>query len=146
MLHRFSYGPHGTTGAESLLHSLCGSDGIQPLAEWVNVNGTLYGTTEYVFTARDTGTTIAGGSHNAGTVYTIDATGKETVLYSIRGGSDGALPLSGLIDVTRTLCGTTLRGGGNPVGCSPSYAGCGTAYSISTKGQEKVLFAFGGLA
>jgi len=121
-----------TSGTEKLLHSLCGSDGIQPLAGLVNVNGTLYGTTVY------------GGAHNYGTVYTIDATGKEKVLYSFQSGSDGALPFSALIDVNGTLYGTTSQGGGNHVGCSPSYAGCGTAYSIGTTGDEKVLYAFGG--
>jgi uncharacterized repeat protein (TIGR03803 family) len=174
-----------TSGTEKLLHSFCGySEGVQPLAGLVNVNGTLYGTTQYGVSSTDGGTvysvttsgtfktvhnfaggpndgaepsaplldvngtlygtTAYGGSHNHGTVYTIDATGKEKVLYNFQGGPDGALPFSSLIDVNGTLYGTTLQGGGNPVGCSPSYAYCGTVYSVSTTGKEKVIYAFGG--
>jgi uncharacterized repeat protein (TIGR03803 family) len=173
-----------TTGTETILHSFCGYDGIQPLAGLLNVNGTLYGTTQYGVSSSNDGTvysvttagtfkilhnftgspkdgaepaapllkvngtlygtTAYGGSSKYGTVYTIDATGKEKVLYNFQGGSDGALPFSDLIDVNGTLYGTTLQGGGNHVGCSPSYAGCGTVYSISTTGHEKVLYSFGG--
>jgi uncharacterized repeat protein (TIGR03803 family) len=123
-----------TAGKFKILHNFTGSpnDGAEPAAPLLNVNGTLYGTTVY------------GGSGKNGTVYTVDATGKEKVLYNFQGGSDGALPFSGLIDVNGTLYGTTLQGGGNHVGCSPSYAGCGTVYSISTTGSEKVLYSFGG--
>ena len=122
-----------TSGTFKTLHTFTGSpDGAEPAAPLLNVNGTLYGTTAY------------GGSEQSGTVYTIDATGKEKVLYSFQGGSDGALPFSDLIDVKGTLYGTTLEGGGNHVGCSPSYAGCGTVYSISATGHEKVLYSFGG--
>jgi uncharacterized repeat protein (TIGR03803 family) len=123
-----------TAGTFKIVHNFTGSpnDGSRPAAPLLDVNGTLYGTTLY------------GGSDKDGTVYTIDATGKERVLYNFQGGSDGALPSSGLIDVNGTLYGTTLRGGGNHVGCSPSCAGCGTVYSISTTGHEKVLYSFGG--
>jgi uncharacterized repeat protein (TIGR03803 family) len=63
------------------------------------------------------------------------------VLYRFRGGSDGRNPQSGLIDVNGTLYGTTYFGG-DGTGC---YApGCGTVYSISTSGTEKVLYAFKG--
>ena len=122
-----------TAGTFKILHNFGSNDGCEPATPLLNVKGTLYGTTAY------------GGSSKSGTVYTIDATGKEKVLYNFQGGSDGALPFSGLIDVNGTLYGTTLEGGGNRVGCSPSYAGCGTVYSITTKGSEKVLYAFGGM-
>jgi uncharacterized repeat protein (TIGR03803 family) len=89
------------------------------------------------------GTTAYGGSGNSGTVYTIDVTGKEKVLYNFQGGSDG-VPFSGLIDVNATLYGTTLQGGGNHVGCYSSNTDCGTVYSISTTGHENVLYSFGG--
>jgi uncharacterized repeat protein (TIGR03803 family) len=45
-----------------------------------------------------------------------------------------------LIDVDGTLYGTTLRGGGS--GCSGD--GCGTVFSISTSGSEKILYRFQG--
>lgn len=62
------------------------------------------------------------------------------VLHRFSGGSDGAIPYAGLIDVRGTLYGTTNVGGG-------SYYcrhGCGTVYSISTTGAEKVLHRFTG--
>ena len=137
------YGPSGsnwgtvysvtTSGTFKTLHTFTGSpDGTEPAAPLLNMKGTLYGTTAY------------GGSDENGTVYSMDATGKEKVLYNFQGGSDGALPFSGLIDVNGTLYGTTLEGGGNHVGCYPSNTGCGTVYSISTTGHEKVLYSFGG--
>ena len=123
-----------TGGAYKTVHNFTNSpnDGAEPAAPLLNVNGTLYGTTAY------------GGSGGFGTVYTIDAKGNEKVLYSFQGGYDAARPFSGLINVNGTLYGTTLEGGTGRVGCSPSYAGCGTVYSISTKGREKVLYSFGG--
>ncbi|MBV9719757.1 MAG: hypothetical protein JOZ77_10580 [Candidatus Eremiobacteraeota bacterium] len=122
-----------TSGTFKIVHNFTGSpkDGAEPAAPLLDVNGTLYGTTGY------------GGSNELGTVFTIDAAGKEKVLYSFQGGADGAQPFSDLIDVNGTLYGTTLRGGGHHVGCAPSYAGCGTVYSITPSGSESVLYSFG---
>ena len=66
----------------------------------IDVNGTLYGTTNF------------GGAYGPGTVFSISASGKEKVLHSFAGGSDGAGPYGGLIDVNGTLYGTTEFGGG----------------------------------
>ncbi len=122
-----------TTGVEKVLYRFAGgSDGDTP-NDLVNVKGTLYGTTYY-----------GGGSecsgYGCGTVYSISTTGAEKVLYRFAGGSDGAAPSSSLVNVTGTLYGTTTAGGGS--GCS-GY-GCGTVYSISTSGVEKVLYRFAG--
>jgi len=126
-----------TTGNEKVLHTFTGPpDGAEPVAPLLNVNGTLYGTTVYGGTGCHSG--------GCGTVFSISTTGKEKVLYSFQGGSDGALPLSGLIDVNGTFYGTTLRGGGNHLGCQPSYAGCGTVFSITTSGSERVVYRFNG--
>jgi uncharacterized repeat protein (TIGR03803 family) len=121
-----------TAGKFKTLHTFKNSpDGSEPGSPLINVKGTLYGTTAY-----------GGSGCKCGTFYRISTTGKEKVLYSFQGGSDGSLPFGSLIDVNGTLYGTTNRGGGNQVGCQPSYAGCGTIYSISTTGKEKVLWAF----
>jgi uncharacterized repeat protein (TIGR03803 family) len=64
----------------------------------------------------------------------------EKVLHSFRAGADGAYPLAGLLNVAGTLYGTTDGGGGS--GCAGS--GCGTVYSVSTTGSEKVLHRFVG--
>lgn len=117
-----------TNGKEKVLYRFTGgSDGEYPDAGLIDAKGTLYGTTS------------AGGASNAGTVFSITASGNETTLHSFAGGADGAVPLAELIDVKSTLYGTTANGGGS--GCSD---GCGTVFSISTKGAEKVLYRFNG--
>jgi uncharacterized repeat protein (TIGR03803 family) len=97
-------------------------DGTHPAAGLLDVNGTLYGTTQN------------GGLSRRGTVYSISTSGVEKVLYRFRGGSDGLYPLSDLVNVNGTLYGTTSQGG----------SGSGTVYSVSTSGREKVLYAFKG--
>jgi uncharacterized repeat protein (TIGR03803 family) len=58
------------------------------------------------------GTTFQGGASAYGTVFQLDATGKETVLYSFTGGADGAYPYAGLVrDAAGNLYGTTSAGG-----------------------------------
>jgi uncharacterized repeat protein (TIGR03803 family) len=95
------------------------------------VNGTFYGTT------------TEGGTYNKGTVFSITPVGKEKVLYSFGGGTDGAFPESGLIDVKGTLYGTT-QGGGSHVGEACIKGGCGTVFSITPGGKETVLYSFRG--
>jgi uncharacterized repeat protein (TIGR03803 family) len=63
------------------------------------------------------------------------------VLYSFKGGSDGAAPLSRLLLIGGDLYGTTSRGGGT--GCERGQ-GCGTVFKIASDGSETVLHAFQG--
>jgi uncharacterized repeat protein (TIGR03803 family) len=124
-----------TNGDETVLHSFAGggSDGAFPFASLVAVNGTLYGTT------------YEGGTYGRGTVFSISTSGKEKLLFSFAGGSDGMSPGAGLINVSGTLYGTTEFGGG--AGCKSSHttrSGCGTVFSVTTSGQETVLYRFGG--
>lgn len=123
-----------TSGKETVLHSFEGppDDGEFPVAGLINVNGTLYGTTEW------------GGSCGCGTVFSITTSGGETVLHSFAGGSeDGDHPYAGLIHVNGTLYGTTRFGGSGS--CSYSgISGCGTVFSITTSGTETVLYSFKG--
>jgi uncharacterized repeat protein (TIGR03803 family) len=112
-----------TTHKERVLYSFGkGSDGQDPEAPLIDVNGTFYGTTN------------SGGVQSVGTVFSVSTTGKETVLHSFGGDSDGSHPTAGLIDVNGTLYGTTTEGG--------AY-GDGTVFSISTSGTESVLYSFG---
>jgi uncharacterized repeat protein (TIGR03803 family) len=92
------------------------------------VKGALYGTTAY------------GGSSGDGTVYSVTTTGTEKVLHNFSGSPDGAMPLSGLLDVRGTLYGTTSSGG-NALCYEVSYT-CGIVYSITTSGKEKVFYTF----
>lgn len=68
----------------------------------------------------------------------------EKVIYSFKGGSDGAVPYAGLLNVKGTLYGTTT-GGGTGAGC-PDHepSGCGTVFSITKAGVEKVIYSFNG--
>jgi uncharacterized repeat protein (TIGR03803 family) len=90
------------------------------------------------------GTTFYGGAYNLGAVYKITPKGKETVLHSFAGGSDGAYPAAVLFAGSDgTLYGTTEYGGTGA--CTDSQGvGCGTVFQISEAGVESVLYSFQG--
>jgi len=102
-----------------------GNDGAYTFACLVrDTKGTLYGTT------------YKGGASGDGTVFKLNKAGKETVLYSFQGGSDGQNPYAGVIrDAAGNLYGTTFGTFG------PNY---GTVFKVSKTGKEKVLHAFTG--
>jgi uncharacterized repeat protein (TIGR03803 family) len=117
------------SGSEKVLHSFCkGTDGFYPSASLVAVNGTLYGTTQH-----------GGTYNNRGTVFSISLSGSEKVLHDFGNETDGAIPSAPLLDVNGTLYGTTQEGGSSST-CGP---GCGTVFSITTGGTEKVLHSLG---
>jgi uncharacterized repeat protein (TIGR03803 family) len=128
----FSVTPSGT---EKVLYAFKGgADGANPFAGLIDERGTLYGTTFF-----------GGGSacksslgDGCGTVFSLTTSGQETVLHSFAGGSDGRWPEAELIDVKGVLYSTTVEGGGSCYGS----VGCGTVYSITPAGVEKVLYAF----
>jgi uncharacterized repeat protein (TIGR03803 family) len=63
------------------------------------------------------GTTIGGGASGHGTIFKLDASGKETVLYSFAGGTDAAAPDADLLrDAAGNLYGTTIAGGASGAG------------------------------
>jgi uncharacterized repeat protein (TIGR03803 family) len=113
-----------TTGKETVLHKFSLRDGFLPYGGLVlDSKGNLYGTT------------AAGGANclpgGCGTVYKLSKTGKETVLYSFKGETDGDEPFAGLVqDKAGNLYGTTISGGytgGNGL-CFPS--GCGVVFKL----------------
>ncbi|MGB9652524.1 MAG: hypothetical protein WCB01_12050, partial [Candidatus Cybelea sp.] len=63
-----------------------------------------------------------------GTIFRVTTTGGENALYSFGGGSDGAYPYAGLMNVNGTLYGTSLHGGGR--GCQ-DHSGCGTSFAFT---------------
>jgi uncharacterized repeat protein (TIGR03803 family) len=89
-------------GTETVLHNFAGGkkDGAQPLSGVLgDAAGNLYGNTEL------------GGASNQGTVYTINAKGKLSLLHSFAG-SGGAYPVGGMVrDAQGNLYGTTFYGG-----------------------------------
>ncbi len=114
----------------SVLHSFKGgTDGEGPNGGVVrDPAGNFYGTTSY------------GGVFSKGTVFKVDTTGEETVLYSFTGGADGAIPLAGVIrDVAGNLYGTTEAGG--DLDCNNGI-GCGTVFKVDKAGNESVLYSF----
>ena len=121
-----------TGGTEKVLHDFCcRPDGFFPEAGLIEVGGTFYGTTVY-------GGTPCRASGGCGTVFSITARGAEKVLHSFGKGSDGRYPVASLTDVNGTLYGTTVDGGTQ----CPKAGGCGTVFSITTGGTEKVLHSF----
>jgi uncharacterized repeat protein (TIGR03803 family) len=115
---------NATTGAEEVLYSFAnGTDGGLPYSGLVlDGKGNLYGTTSQ------------GGGAGAGTVFKIDPTGKETLLYELAGGRDGIFPMGGLVrDAKGNLWGTTLYGGAN---------GFGTVFKVNPRGKETLVHSF----
>ncbi len=123
------------SGKETVIHSFgVKGEGAVPFAGLARVNGVLYGTTY---------SGLYSGVY--GTVFKITPSGKETVLHAFTGGpKDGAEPWADLINVNGTLYGTTSTGGAH--GKSNGYCneGCGTVFSITPSGKEKVLYLFKG--
>jgi uncharacterized repeat protein (TIGR03803 family) len=110
------------------------TDGQNPNGGLVNVDGTLYGTTN------------GGGAHctggvACGTVFSVTTSGKETVLHSFKGAdTDGQNPDAGVIYVNGKLYGATT--GGGHCRFDPSK-GCGTVFATTLPGAETVLHDFG---
>jgi uncharacterized repeat protein (TIGR03803 family) len=110
----------------SVLYSFSGQpDGANPGAALVGDSaGNLYGTTDF------------GGAYHLGTVFKLDASGNERVLYSFKGTPDGQEPYAGLVrDPAGNLYGTTPFGG--------AY-GWGAVFKLDAAGNETVLHSFKG--
>jgi uncharacterized repeat protein (TIGR03803 family) len=57
------------------------------------------------------GVTAAGGAHNFGTIFKLDASGDEKVLHSFGEEGDGVHPSGLIIDASGNLYGTTYQSG-----------------------------------
>ncbi len=136
----FSLDPN--TGVEKVIYSFAGGvDGQQPngLAE---LNGVLYGTTQFGGGAGCTG-------RGCGILFSVDpATGVEKVLHTFCSQpncDDGLWPMSSVIAANGMLYGTTVGGGGGAQ-CEQSL-GCGAIFSANPEtGSETVLYSFCGQA
>jgi uncharacterized repeat protein (TIGR03803 family) len=109
----------------TVLHTFTGQpDGGGPFAGVIlDSSGNVYGTTNF------------GGVSGVGTVFRVDAGGRESVLHNFSlSGGDAHSPVSGLIrDAAGSLYGTTIGGGQNDDGA---------IYRITKLGKEKVLHSF----
>src|ERR1039457_1394415 len=123
----------GTTGTETVLHKFRGSpDGANPYGGLISDSaGHFYGISS------------AGGPSPSGVRFKLDTTGTETVLYSFKGGADGAFPYGRLLrDSAGSLYGTTPASGIMSGNCF-AY-GCGVVFKVDTTGTETVLYSFTG--
>jgi hypothetical protein len=94
----------------TLLHVFAGApDGAYPLAGFVqDTAGNLYGTTQQGGITAGVCTNTVAALNGCGTVFEIDSSGNENVVYRFTGGTDGQSPASGLvIDSAGNLYGTT---------------------------------------
>ena len=118
-------------GQESLFYFFKGpvGDGSDPVAGLIRDSaGNLYGTT------------LGGGAYYYGTIFKLDNTGEENVLYAFTGGTDGGSPYDALIrDAAGNLYGTTTQGG--DLNCNAPL-GCGTLFKLDRNGRETVLYSF----
>lgn len=128
-----------TNGSENVVYSFTGSpDGFEPRSGLVRDNrasNNFYGTT------------TNGGDlacpNGCGTVFKVNKPGIETLLYTFKGGADGANPGMGtLLYVTPGALYGTAANGGDP-NCDGGL-GCGVVFEVETDGTEIVLHAFNG--
>jgi uncharacterized repeat protein (TIGR03803 family) len=127
------------SGSENVVYSFKGSgDGANPSGGLINIGGVLYGTTQ------DGGAPSGGCPGGCGTVFSVTTAGVETVLYSFTGVHDGAYPRSSLLKVGDKLVGTTQWGGDITCNKHQEFEGCGTVFSVTLTGTEKILHSFRG--
>jgi uncharacterized repeat protein (TIGR03803 family) len=127
----FKITPGGTL---TTLHMFCNSDscaiieGAGPAAALIQANnGDFYGTT------------VSGGAHNYGTVFSITPSGTLTTLYNFcsqTNCADGTNPWGGLVQAPNgEFYGTTQEGGDN---------NNGTVFNITASGTLTTLYSFTG--
>jgi uncharacterized repeat protein (TIGR03803 family) len=115
-----------TSGSEKVLHSFTGDvvDGLLPsYGSLARAGARLYGTT------------WQGGQNDRGTVYEVNTSGGETVLFSFLVGVTGYTPNGTLIfDKYGNLYGTTVNSG--------TPGGCGAIFEISPSAGFLILYDF----
>jgi uncharacterized repeat protein (TIGR03803 family) len=115
-----------TPAGEKLLYSFEGApDGAVPEQIVRAANGDLFGVTDEGGSLQCTE-----GVLGCGTVFELDATGRETVLYRFNGIVDGAAPVGPVVlDSHGNIYGTTAEG--IKGGCSVFSLGCGTVWKLA---------------
>lgn len=122
---------------ETVLHSFSGgSDGWLPEGDLLFQNGNIIGTTQ------DGGIyNTCNGFTGCGVVFELTPSGggwEESVLWNFGNGTDGIIPLSGVVpDRSGNLYGAALAGG--------TY-GYGGVYQLTPSLTESVIYSFQGLA
>jgi uncharacterized repeat protein (TIGR03803 family) len=109
----------------TVLHKFAGppNDGAYPQSALLrDAAGNLYGVT------------VDDGTAGFGTVYKVDTSGTETVLYSFTGGSDGEYPLGNLVRDENGNFYSTTSGLGTSSG--------GTIFKLDAAGKLTTLYTF----
>jgi len=119
-----------------------GADGNLPQGSTMDFAGNLYGIT---LNGGDVSCPIPSTPPGCGVVYKVDTRGKETVLYTFKGGTDGAIPNDYLtLDWAGNIYGVTLQGG-NLADCTQyGQTGCGTVFKLDQRGKLTTLYTFKG--
>jgi uncharacterized repeat protein (TIGR03803 family) len=121
-------------GKETVLYSFCSNgegDGSEPTGSLLMDDaGNLVGTTRI------------GGAVGSGTVFQVDASGNETILYSFcsKGGircTDGEVPEGGL-----TISPSGVLYGATEINLGPEGTGGGGIYRLTPAGKQSVLHLF----
>lgn len=112
--------------SEIVLHNFAGNptDGQYPVQGLIeDAAGNLYGATEL------------GGKFNDGTIFKLDTTGHETVIFSLTGGPGGNYPFGGVV-----------RDSAGNIYCTAAYGSnqIGVIFKVSPSGKETVLHTFEG--
>jgi uncharacterized repeat protein (TIGR03803 family) len=129
------------TGGEVVLYNFTGgADGAYPIGSLLRKpDGALVGTAENGGIFNNTCTS------GCGAVFEVSPQGREKVLYSFTGGSDGYEPASNLIrDSTGNFYGTAPYGGITTSCARDATAGCGVVYELTPAGKLTVLYTFTG--
>ena len=122
---RAAHGQTAKSVKETTLYTFSGgADGGSPYASLIrDAAGNLYGAT------------FAGGAANLGTLFKIDKTGTETVLYSFTGKPDGEHASRNLLrDKAGNLYGVAYEGGAS---------GFGAVFKLNKTGTESIVYSFG---
>lgn len=132
----YEMSPSGSNWTFTTLYSFKDQpDGASPDGGVVfDKSGNLFGTTYYA------------GGNDMGTVYKLahnsNGTWTESVLYSFKGGMDGASPISSLVaDSAGNFYGTTSEGGASACGCGVIFK---MTKGTSGKWTESVVYRFPG--
>ncbi|HEY1680192.1 MAG TPA: choice-of-anchor tandem repeat GloVer-containing protein [Candidatus Tumulicola sp.] len=114
-------------------------DGASPLAGLIAVKGKLYGTTlngskNYCSASCNNGCYLG-----CGTVYSVNESGREDVVYNFRGNlnsaEDGSWPFGPVTNVKGVMYGVTSSNGANSAGM---------IFSVTPSGKETNLYSFKG--
>jgi uncharacterized repeat protein (TIGR03803 family) len=121
------------TGKLKVLHAFKGgTDGAQNQGQaelgLVMVNGDLYGSASFG------GVSGCDGSLGCGVLFKVTPAGKETVLYSFTGQSDGAFPQDLIADAAGNIYGAT--------GGSYAPGNGGTLFELDTAGTLTTIYTF----